>query len=271
MGLLGTISALGTALGPSLGGVVVAATGWRGIFLVQVPLAVLALGLTLAWLPRDTPPARRPLAAVGIWPDAALLPGLAVNLLVAAVMMTTLVVGPFYLGIGLRLGDVPVGLVMTVGPVISILGGVPSGRAVDAWGAARVVIAGLGLLAAGAFALAVLPGASGIGGYILGVAILTPGYQMFQAANNTAVLAGVARDRRGVIAGLLGLSRNLGLVLGASVMGALFALGVGTGDFQQATPAAITTGLRLVFGLAGVLMVAALGVTLGRTARAVPL
>lgn len=43
MGLLGTVSALGTALGPSLGGVLVSATGWRSIFLVQVALAVLAL------------------------------------------------------------------------------------------------------------------------------------------------------------------------------------------------------------------------------------
>lgn len=63
------------------------------------------------------------------------MPNLLVNLLVAAVMMTTLVVGPFYLGLGLGLKEAPTGLVMSVGPVISILSGVPSGRAVDALGA----------------------------------------------------------------------------------------------------------------------------------------
>jgi len=39
MGLLGTMSAIGTTLGPSLGGVLIAGLGWRTIFLVNVPLA----------------------------------------------------------------------------------------------------------------------------------------------------------------------------------------------------------------------------------------
>ena len=38
MGLLGTTSAIGTALGPSLGGALIAGLGWRAIFLVNVPL-----------------------------------------------------------------------------------------------------------------------------------------------------------------------------------------------------------------------------------------
>ena len=38
MGLLGTMSAIGTALGPSLGGLLIAGFGWRAIFLVNVPL-----------------------------------------------------------------------------------------------------------------------------------------------------------------------------------------------------------------------------------------
>src|SRR5712692_10407448 len=40
MGLLGTMSAIGTALGPSLGGVLIAGLGWRAIFLVNVPLGI---------------------------------------------------------------------------------------------------------------------------------------------------------------------------------------------------------------------------------------
>jgi MFS family permease len=39
MGLLGTMSAIGTALGPSLGGLLIAAFGWRAIFLINLPLA----------------------------------------------------------------------------------------------------------------------------------------------------------------------------------------------------------------------------------------
>lgn len=58
MGLLGTVSALGTALGPALGGLVIPLTGWRGIFWLQVPLAAVALVLAFAAIAPDR--ARKP-------------------------------------------------------------------------------------------------------------------------------------------------------------------------------------------------------------------
>ena len=59
MGLLGTMSAIGTALGPSLGGVLIAGLGWRAIFLVNVPLGILTFLLAYRTLPADR---RRPKA-----------------------------------------------------------------------------------------------------------------------------------------------------------------------------------------------------------------
>src|SRR3546814_14852818 len=43
MGLLGTMSAIGTALGPSLGGVLIAGPGWPASFLAMVPRCLLNL------------------------------------------------------------------------------------------------------------------------------------------------------------------------------------------------------------------------------------
>src|SRR5882757_3954197 len=53
MGLLGTMSAIGTAIGPSLGGVLIAGLSWRAIFLVSVPLGILAFLLAYRCLPVD--------------------------------------------------------------------------------------------------------------------------------------------------------------------------------------------------------------------------
>src|SRR3981189_2139846 len=53
MGLLGTMSAIGTALGPSLGGVLIAGPGWRTIFLVNLPLGILTFVLAYRALPAD--------------------------------------------------------------------------------------------------------------------------------------------------------------------------------------------------------------------------
>ena len=160
MGLLGTVSALGTALGPSLGGVLIPLTGWRGIFWVQVPLAALALILAITMLPAEPIKERAPAISLRSVMDWNLAPNLLVNIFVAAVMMTTLVVGPFYLGLGRGLPATQVGFIMAIGPAISIVSGVPSGRLVDAWGSDRMLAIGLGLLATGALLLAFLPNGS---------------------------------------------------------------------------------------------------------------
>lgn len=53
MGLLGTMSAIGTALGPTLGGTLIAGFGWRAIFLINLPLGLLAIALVHRYLPAD--------------------------------------------------------------------------------------------------------------------------------------------------------------------------------------------------------------------------
>lgn len=262
MGLLGTVSALGTALGPSLGGLLIPVMGWRSIFWVQLPLAAVAFLLALAMLPNAAGNGKTSSASLRSVRNLALLPNLLVNLLVATVMMTTLVVGPFYLGLGLGLKETPVGFLMAIGPVISIFSGVPSGRLVDACGSSRVLVIGLVLMAVGAFLLAFLPNMIGVFGYVVSIIVLTPGYQLFQSANNTAALANVSADRRGTVSGLLGLSRNIGLIGGASVMGAVFAFGVGTEKLVHAGPAAIASGMQLTFLLAGAIIAVAIGINI---------
>jgi EmrB/QacA subfamily drug resistance transporter len=60
-GVWGAIVGVSTALGPVLGGVIVTNWSWRGIFLINVPIGVLAVAVT-AWRveesksPRPTPP-----------------------------------------------------------------------------------------------------------------------------------------------------------------------------------------------------------------------
>ncbi len=318
MGLLGTMSAIGTALGPSLGGVLIAGPGWRAIFLIMVPLGILnfllahctlrvdgpgakidrngfdslgtlLLGLTLAAYALAVTVGRghfdrlnmalllvavlggglfvlaearvaSPLIRLAAFRNAVLSASLAMNALVSTVIMTTLVVGPFYLSRSLGLDESLVGLVMSIGPMISILSGVPAGRIVDRLGAPFIIIVGLIEMMAGSFALSVLPALFGIEGYIAAIALLTPGYQLFQAANNTAVMMDVGPDQRGVISGMLSLSRNLGLITGASVMGAVFAFASGASDIGAAAPDAIESGMQITFAVAGGLIAAALAI-----------
>jgi EmrB/QacA subfamily drug resistance transporter len=58
IGIQGTAQALGLAAGPSIGGLLLAAGGWRLLFLVNVPAGVVAFALGWYLLPRSTELAR---------------------------------------------------------------------------------------------------------------------------------------------------------------------------------------------------------------------
>jgi len=325
MGLLGTMSAIGTALGPSLGGVLIAGLGWPAIFLINVPLGILALLLAYRYLPIDrqepkTDPASfdamgtlllaltlaayalamtmgrgsfgqiniallllavfgvvlfvlaetraaSPLIQLAMFRNPALSAGFAMSTLVTTVVMATLVVGPFYLSGALLLDAARVGLVMSSGPIVAALTGVPAGRIVDRFGAHRMSIVGLIGMALGSFILPMLSTSFGVPGYIAPLVIVTAGYALFQAANNTAVMTNIRPDQRGVTSGMLNLSRNLGLITGASVMGTVFAMGSATTNLMTAHPEAVAAGMRITFAVAAALIVVALAIAAGTYRR----
>lgn len=316
MGLLGTTSAIGTALGPSLGGVLIHELGWRSILLVNVPLGLIASAVAYRTLPADGPAARphastsaltrtlllavtlaayalaatlgrghlgarnvallgaaalgaaifariearaaTPLVRTPALRVAARSTGLAASAVVATVLMATLVVGPFYLARALGLDARLVGLVTSAGPAVAALSAIPAGRFVDRFGTDRASALGLAAIAAGCVALASTSAPLGIPGYVGPIVVLTAGYALFQTANNTGVMRGVSAGERGHVSGMLNLSRNLGLVTGTAVMGAVFALASGAHDPATAGPDALVTGMRATFAVATALVTAVL-------------
>ena len=316
MGLLGTMSAMGTALGPSLGGVLIVGFGWQAIFLINVPLGMLAIWLAYHYLPADRrgpqsesvgfdtigtlllaltlaayalamtmghgsfgtlnmalllaavfgvglfvfaeTRATSPLIRLAMFRESRLGASFAMSALVSTVMMATLVVGPFYLSRALGLDAALVGLVMSVGPFAAALAGVPAGRLADRFGAMRMTLVGLIAIAVGCFLLSRLPVTLGIPGYIVPMIVITVGYALFMTANNTAVMTDIRADQRGVISGMLNLSRNLGLITGAAVMGTVFAFGSATTDIMAAHSEAVAIGMRITFAVATILIIVAL-------------
>lgn len=327
MGLLGTMSAIGTALGPTLGGVLISGIGWRAVFLVNVPLGILTVILAYRCLPLDKqrPENDRlgfdgagtltlvltltayalamtsgggsfgllnaglllaavlgtvfflfteskvtsPLISLTVFRESSLSAGLAMSAIVSTVLMATLVVGPFYLSRPLGLDMASTGMVMSVGPLVVALSGVPIGQIVDGFGAWRITGLGLIAITAGSLMLSIIPATSGIPGYILPIVVITVGYAMFQTANNTAVMKDVRPEQRGAISGMLSLSRNLGLITGTSVMGAVFTFATGTNDITTASSENIAAGMRITFAAAAFLVTFALAIGIG--SRFVPL
>ncbi|MEU8582155.1 DHA2 family efflux MFS transporter permease subunit [Streptomyces abikoensis] len=66
MSLLGVPMLLGPLAGPILGGWLVDSVSWRWIFYLNVPIGLVALLLTLRYLPRDAEPTRRAFDVLGM-------------------------------------------------------------------------------------------------------------------------------------------------------------------------------------------------------------
>ena len=219
MGLLGTVSAVETALGPSLGGALIAWFGWHAVFVVMAGAGAAAF-LVGRWVfPADAPTAQQPftfdmagmlllaaslcayalsttlgggafgatnvvlagasliglvafvtvearvtepLVQLHLLRDTALTAGLVSLALVSTIVMATLVVGPFYLSDVLNLSAVNVGLVMSIGPAVAALTGVPAGRLVDRFGAFVVTVTGLISVAVGSGLMTFFPAWLGV-------------------------------------------------------------------------------------------------------------
>ena len=317
MGLLGSMSAVGTALGPALGGLLLAGPGWRAVFAATLPGAALALALVRR-VPDDAaggtsaprPPfdlagllllvaallafavaatgacplprgwlfgasllaaalfvraearAAAPLVPLVLLRDRVLASSFAMSALAMGLMMTTMLVGPFYLGRALGLAPGAVGLTLAAGPLVAALTGVPAGRLVDRRGARAVAAKGIAAMALGSGLLALTPPWAGVAGWIVPLAVLTAGYALFQAANNTAVMDVAGGARRGVAAGLLNLARQLGLIAGSALLGTVFA------SHPRGTPLEVAAATHATFALATLLPLLALGAAwLGRKAR----
>jgi MFS family permease len=226
--------------------------GWLSMTLLVVAAGGLALFV------RVEAKAVTPLIHLPLFHDRVLSASLVMSTLVATVMMATLVVGPFYLARALGLAPAGVGLTLSIGPFVAIVSGVPVGRMTDRFGAPRITLVGLVFMTIGTLFIAVLPTHFGVAGYLAPLVLTTMGYAMFQTANNTSVMAILRTAQRGVISGLLSLSRNLGLITGASVMGAVFAFASATREVTLAAPDAVATGMRVTFAVAGALVAIAL-------------
>lgn len=117
---------------------------------------------------------------------------------------------------------------------------------------------GLAQTGVGLLALALLPHVLGVTGYVAALVLLTPGFQLFLAANNAGVMVSASEGQRGVVSGLLGLSRNLGLMIGASVTGVVFSIASGAEQIAEANPETVGRAFSATFLLETGLIVVAL-------------
>jgi EmrB/QacA subfamily drug resistance transporter len=316
LGLQATMTYLGLTVGPSLGGWLTTALGWRSVFYINVPVGLLALALALRFVPRDEGSGRGEgfdlrgaltftggLVALllalnqghawgwAAWPTVMLLAGSLVLLglfvrlerRVAAPMLdlslfrsrtftaaaasavlnyvcvfTVLFLMPFYLQQARGLSPAEAGLLLTAQPMLMAVVAPLSGSLSDRIGTRLPSVVGMGLLGLGLVLLSSLDLESPRAAIVAMLAVAGLGIGIFASPNNSALMGAAPRHRQGIAAGVLALARNVGMVIGVGLAGAVFTTVLGRAGAVEA--ASIVSALRASYLLAAAVAFAGMGI-----------
>ena len=281
LGMQATMTYLGLTAGPSLGGWLAQAYGWRSVFYINVPIGLIAFGLSLAFIQAEKPEAGRSerfdwagavLFSAGLvalllglnqghawgWTSPAILgclvsalvllgvfirveartqdpmldlslfrqrifsAGAASALLNYICLYSVLFLMPFYLIQGRGLNPAQAGLLLTAQPLVMAVAAPLSGSLSDRIGSRLLSTLGMAILAVGLFMLSRLDGSSGNPAILGSLAVTGLGTGMFISPNTSALMGSAPRQRQGIASGILASARNVGMVLGIGLAGAIF-------------------------------------------------
>jgi MFS family permease len=175
---------------------------------------------------------------------------------------------PFYLMIVLHYDVLKIGLVMAASPVATLVVAPLSGAVSDRIGSRPLAFCGMCLQAAGLVLLSRLQVDSDALDVAWRLAIAGAGAGLFGSPNNSAVMGSVPVVYLGIASGTLAAMRNVGMVLGIAVAGAVLyncapvAHSMQPGTFGEAEVREFLCGLRWAYitgaGVAGVAAVTSL-------------
>ena len=261
LGAWGGIGGLGAALGPLLGGALTALAGWRSIFWINVPLGLALVALAGPCLAEsrgrrtglDLPPLR-------LFRSRAFTTANAVALLFYAALFGGLFLVTHLIQVGLGAAPLDAGLRLLPMAAMPMLLAPVGGALADRFGARPPMVLGAALVAAGAAGLAAgtAPGVT-YGALVAPLVLMGAGSGLFFAPVAHAVLGAVPPHEHGTASGVSTTVRELAVVLGVTVLGAVFAA---HGDLGS--PA------RTLAGVAPALWLAAALAACGRAGRARP-
>ncbi len=131
---------------------------------------------------------------------------------------------PFYLEKLRMFSPVTAGLLYIPMPLATLIIAPVSGAAADRFDSRYLSSAGMGIMSSGLFMLSFLKADTPVWYMVTAMALAGLGSGMFQTPNNTAVMGSVPPEHRGIASGVLATMRNIGMVLGVAISGALFTM-----------------------------------------------
>jgi len=316
LGLQATMTYLGLMVGPSIGGWLANALGWRWVFYINLPVGLLALFLALHFVPRDAGSSARQAFdvrgavtfALGLvslllalnqghawgWASPLTLGLLAGSVILLIVFLraertvpapmldlslfrqrtfsasagsallnyvcvyTMLFLLPFYLLQARGLTTAQAGVLLTAQPVAMAVVAALSGGVSDRIGTRLPSMLGMGLLAVGLWLLSGLTADTPSLVFVLKLGLAGLGVGIFVSPNNSALMGAAPGHRQGIAAGILALARNVGMVIGVGIAGAIYTTVLS--HSMSGETAAILEAIRIAYLTAAGIALAGMGI-----------
>ncbi|HDW4726667.1 TPA: MFS transporter [Salmonella enterica subsp. enterica serovar Typhi] len=309
MGINSFIVAVSSAAGPTIAAAILSISSWKWLFLINVPLGIIALILAIRFLPANIAHDTKPRFDLPSAVMNALTFGLLITALsgfaqgqsltlIGAELLVLVVVGfffvrrqlslpvpllpidllriplfslsigtsicsfcaqmlamvslPFYLQTVLGRSEVETGLLLTPWPLATMVMAPLAGYLIERLHAGLLGALGMVIMAAGLFALVMLPGTPSDLNIIWPMILCGAGFGLFQSPNNHTIITSAPRERSGGASGMLGTARLLGQSTGAALVALMLNQFGDSGTHLSllaaailATLAAVVSGLRI--------------------------
>ena len=248
MGINSFIVAVSSAAGPTIAAAILSIASWKWLFLINVPLGIIALLLAMRFLPPNGSRASKPRFDL----PSAVMNALTFGLLITALsgfaqgqsltliaaelriplfslsictsvcsfcaQMLAMVSLPFYLQTVLGRSEVETGLLLTPWPLATMVMAPLAGYLIERVHAGLLGALGLFIMAAGLFSLVLLPASPADINIIWPMILCGAGFGLFQSPNNHTIITSAPRERSGGASGMLGTARLLGQSSGAALV-----------------------------------------------------
>lgn len=174
-------------------------------------------------------------------------------------MFSVILLMPYYMEDIMGFDTETVGLALSAVPLVMALVAPVSGWLSDRTNSFMLSSLGMAISTAGLLLTGYLGSGSSFTDIVLRLGLIGLGMGLFQSPNNSIVMGSVPRNRLGVAGGVLAVVRNLGMVTGIALTGAIFTATSGSMEAAgYAHEPAFMAGFRIAFIIAA--MVCAAGI-----------
>ncbi len=222
-------------------------------------VGVAVLGIFLWWENNQ----QVPLLDLGLFKIPLFSTSLAAAFFAYLSMAALMILGPFYLEEVLGYSPSQVGFLMTPYPLLLTLVAPLSGWLSDRWGPIYLTTGGLLLNVFVLLSLAFLGASASYLDLALRFALLGLGMGMFHSPNNSTLMGSVPFSKLGVAGGMNALIRNLGMLLGTTVVVLLFSSFQGSYLAEIGNPSHLQEIRAFLHGWQAAFIFAALTAVLG--------